>query len=142
MYVSRATWIFSYFVLQKMSYNTSHYKPNQIQYMDPNLLLALVQYLNIPPPHGSHCWHWCSISIYLHLMVPMAGTGAVSQYTCTSWFPSHNIQSSVPQHIMNYHNKLFKTTLDVQILMQHFRLSKMYNTDQMNNKNCGIRIRL
>ena len=71
MYVSRATWIFSYFVLQKMSYNTSHYKPNQIQYMDPNLLLALVQYLNIPPPHGSHCWHWCSISIYLHLMVPI-----------------------------------------------------------------------
>jgi hypothetical protein len=50
----RATWIRGYFVLQKMSYNTRNYRPNQELYMDPNLLLALVQYLNIPPPHSSH----------------------------------------------------------------------------------------
>ena len=111
MYVIRATWICSYFVLQKISHNISHYRPNKI--------------------YG---------------LKFVAGTGAVSYYTSlvssTSWFPLHNTQSSVTQHIIKYCNKLFKTTLEVQNLMQHFRLSKMCNTDQMNNKNCGIGIRL
>jgi len=101
--VSRATWIHSYFVLQRIVYNTSHYRSNKIY--GPTFV---------------------------------TGTGAVSPYTSlvssTSWFPSHSIQSSVTQHIINYCNKLFKTTLEVQTLMQHFRWSKMYNKDQMKTK--------
>jgi hypothetical protein len=79
------------------------------------------------------CWHWCSTLMYLtcvlHLMVPIV------QYSKLSHSAHYQLLQQITQNYPRSSNL-------GAAFQQHFRLSKMHNKDQMNNKNCGIGIRL